>query len=325
MNTNEGYVSDSSTNFGKKSDIVRWIMCVVYLISVIVFAGKPGYGTGIVATCGLLFCLLHGPKRYGMKTTLIFLVMAYAISTFMEDMSIRFGFPFGNYHYNADYLISDDFTQGMLPYIDQVPFQVGIMYIAMVYFSWTIACIILDHADRRLDSNLNLVALPAVGAFIMCQFDLVQDPVTSTYDGIWIWENGGGVFGVPLVNFLGWYLTAFIIMFCFALYLRHCPQAMRNTKEQERKGFWVQPVILYFLIGFSYICQYVYQYLNNASAVVTDLGGTTWSVLSMHENSVTVMVFTMLYTCLLAVIHILQMKAPKEKSSDITEEDSVEC
>lgn len=33
--------------------------------------------------------------------------------------------------------------------------------------------------------------------------------------------NGGGYFGVPLINFLGWTFTVYLFMQVFALYLRN--------------------------------------------------------------------------------------------------------
>jgi uncharacterized membrane protein len=46
-------------------------------------------------------------------------------------------------------------------------------------------------------------AVPIVAAFIMVGWDVCLDPASSTIAHIWIWENGGGYFGVPLTNYLG--------------------------------------------------------------------------------------------------------------------------
>jgi hypothetical protein len=37
--------------------------------------------------------------------------------------------------------------------------------------------------------------------------------------GKWIWLNGGEYWGVPFTNFLGWFLTVYLIFQNFALYL----------------------------------------------------------------------------------------------------------
>jgi len=34
-----------------------------------------------------------------------------------------------------------------------------------------------------------------------------------------VWQHGGAYFGVPLTDFLGWYLVVYVIYQLFALYL----------------------------------------------------------------------------------------------------------
>jgi uncharacterized membrane protein len=41
----------------------------------------------------------------------------------------------------------------------------------------------------------------------MVSWDLTIDPMMSTINGNWVWHDGGSYFGVPVSNFLGWYLT----------------------------------------------------------------------------------------------------------------------
>lgn len=280
---------------GNKLHIARWLLIGLYLISTIVFGGQMDHSTGQLFLLGSILVLMHAPKRYGWKGTFIFIATAYIVSTILEDMSIRTGFPFGNYHY----------TLGGL-HIDQVPVLVGPVYIAVGYMSWTIGSIILDHADKHLDKKFNLISLPAVSAFIMCQFDLVQDPLTSTFDGIWIWENAGGIFGVPLVNFLGWYLTCYLFMQIFAIYLSKNSQIIIESGDTEKKSYWLQPVIFYLLIGLSYIGHYLHQI--NSDEVITDLAGNVWGVANLHETAVGIMLFTMLYSVVLATVRLFKPK-----------------
>ena len=54
------------------------------------------------------------------------------------------------------------------------------------------------------------------------------DPIRSTIEHIWIWRDGGGYNGVPLTNFLGWYLTVWIIYQTFALFLSGAGRGLRK-------------------------------------------------------------------------------------------------
>lgn len=264
------------------------------MVSAVAFSGNPSLETQIIDLCGCVFLFLHGPRKYGWKSTFAFVAIAFVVSTILEDLSINTGFPFGHYHYTIE----------GFPRIDKVPIVVGPFYIALGYMAWSIGAIILEHVENYLNTKFNIVILPLVSAFIMCQFDLVQDPVTSTYQGIWIWENGRGVFGVPLVNFLGWYLTCYIFMQIFALYLSRHQKSVKNTEETRERSFWLQPIILYASIAFSYVCYYIHHYTDNT--IIKDLAGNSWNVSAMHETAVTIMLFTMLYSIVLALGHLFK-------------------
>ena len=78
----------------------------------------------------------------------------------------------------------------------------------------------------------------------MVMWDLCIDPASSTISGAWIWRDGGGYFGVPLVNFLGWYLCVFTIYLVFALYLRRTAEWTRAAHLGER-ATWALPAVMY--------------------------------------------------------------------------------
>lgn len=75
----------------------------------------------------------------------------------------------------------------------------------------------------------------------MTAWDLSSDPVWSTIVHAWIWLDGGPWFGVPLSNFAGWYLTAFLYYVCFALYLRG-RKAQPGAWPARHRGM---PILLY--------------------------------------------------------------------------------
>jgi len=288
----------------KVGNIVRWAVVALYAVIIWFVGHNPGAVPGLVIFLGWTLMLLHAPKRYGWKNTLIFMAGAYIISTFMEAMSVATGFPFGPYDYAS---MGPNAIK-----IAGVPFMVGIFYIALGYLSWTVASLILNHADRRLDKKINIFLLPIVSAFVMCQFDLVQDPATSTFGAIWTWQEGGGVLGVPLVNFLGWFLTCYLVFQVFTLFLARDKNGVKNVPEFKTKSFWLQPILFYMLIGISYIPQY-FAFMNDTT-VVTDMAGQPWIVNTIFETAVTTMLFTMLFSSVLAIINVF-----KDKTGNLSE------
>lgn len=239
----------------------------------------------IVAEVG--FLVLHGAWRYGWRAVAVFLVAGFVISNVMENLSILTGFPFGRYHYTGDGKIF------------QVPWYIGPGYLATGYLAWVVATILL--ADVRRGSPwLTTVGTPVVGAFAMTAWDLAMDPSSSTINQWWIWENGGGFFGVPLVNFLGWTFTVYLFMQVFALYLRRRGPALSATAGRTSRD--LPAVILYAATTLTYFAAYV----KRDRVTVTDPSGTTWQTGDIYETSILIAVYGMLFLALLAALRLAQ-------------------
>ena len=157
----------------------------------------------------LSFAFVHGAMRYGTRGIVAFAVICLVVSNIFENMGVATGFPFGPYHY----------TDALGPKLGYVPLMIGPAYLGVGYLSWVLATVLVGDVKRGADA-LTIFATPAIGAFIMVLWDLAMDPSASTLGQWWIWHEGGGFFGVPLVNYLGWYLTVYVFMQIFALYLR---------------------------------------------------------------------------------------------------------
>ena len=177
---------------------IIWILLLGYSAAVVAAAGTPSPLAQFLALAGILIAFAHAVLAYGRILACVFLGLCLLLTFSIENLGIATGFPFGHYHFEV---------AANLPYIGAVPLIVGPLYFAMGYFSWVIAGILLGEADLRLDRAFYLLALPVVAAFVMVQWDVVMDPPNATLGHAWVWRDGGGYFGVPLSNFLGWYLT----------------------------------------------------------------------------------------------------------------------
>ena len=47
-------------------------------------------------------------------------------------------------------------------------------------------------------------------AALMVLWDLSLDPLRATVENRWIWISGGSYFGVPLGNFVGWFMVTWL-------------------------------------------------------------------------------------------------------------------
>ena len=122
-------------------------------------------------------------------------------------------------------------------------------------------------------------------------------PPFSTLGKAWIWHDGGGYFGVPLSNFLGWYLTVWLFFQAFAVYLYRRRKPGAEQTRAHGRAFWLVPILLYLGVALSHAVPWLLRRGGDA----VDSTGQHWNALALHETTATVMLFTMLYTAVLAL------------------------
>jgi uncharacterized membrane protein len=267
-----------------------WGLAAVSLVShfaAIVFHLPQVVGAAMLSLSLLLFGLLHGRVLYGWRGSLWFIVICLGVSNALENLSIVTGFPFGRYHY----------TGLMGPKLCQVPLLIGPAYFGIGYLSWTLARLIIGDDDARLNGS-RMVSIPVMAGFIMVAWDLTIDPMMSTINGNWIWHSGGSYFGVPFVNFLGWYLTVYLYFQIFAIYLRR-----RRTPSVSGPTNWWQPLFAYLSIVSAPVMSLL---LDSQGGSVTDPAGTVWRIREIHEVTALVGLFTLLPFWLFAVSKVIQ-------------------
>ena len=236
------------------------------------------------------FALLHGALRYRWSGIVTFIVICLVVSNILENTSILTGFPFGHYHY----------TDALGPKLFLVPLLIGPAYFATGYLAWVLSTILVGDV-RRESSALATFTAPFIASFVMVMWDLCFDPTASTIRHIWIWEQGGGYFGVPLTNYLGWFFTVYVFLQLFALFLRLRPARQELTSTLPR-SFYAQAVVMYAVIGLTYVLDYV---VGRGSTLVTDAAGVAWQTGSIAESSATVSIFTMIFVAALSAVKLL--------------------
>ncbi len=171
---------------------------------------------------------------------------------------------------------------------------------------WTAT--LLGGVDRRLDRRFNVIVLPVVAAFVTAQWDLVIDPPSATIAKAWIWHEGGALFGVPPSNFFGWLLTSWLFFQGFALYLHFRDDRARPDQVADRRLRLVG--ILFYVCGG---ITHVVPWMLGQSGDIADAAGQSWRLQDIRGATVVIMVFTMLFTSLLALIRLLDRARPDER------------
>lgn len=161
--------------------------------------------------------------NFGLRTTMLFTVLTYAVSLACEWSSVHNGFPFGLYHYL-------DATRGREIWIAGVPFMDSLSFTFLGFASYTVALLVASPLHRRgldlrLLDNWKIRRAPRVwmmSALFMVMVDMVVDPLSVRGDRwflgkIFWYDPPGPHFGVPISNYLGWFFVAAIAIAMFQL------------------------------------------------------------------------------------------------------------
>src|SRR5215472_9724625 len=278
MTTESTHVGGYSYRLSR--EIALWLAITCILAAAIGYSWNPTPFAQALAATFIGCALLHGAFLYGLRAVLVLFIISVTITFAVENMGTATGFPFGHYHFEVG---------GRLPHVGSIPIIVGPLWFGAGYFSWVVASILLDSADRRLDRPMNVITLPIVAAFVMTQWDLVIDPPESTISKAWIWHDGGADFGVPLSNYLGWLLTSWLFFQTFAFYLRRQLSRLPPSRAPLSHKLQAIAILFYVCLGLTHVIPLVM----GQSGEVVDAAGKTWQVHDLRETTVTIMLFTM--------------------------------
>jgi putative membrane protein len=277
-----------------ETTLALWALLVLYAIARVLQV-VPGRVPMLVVVAlhvlpPIVFALIHGAMLYRTRGILTFFAICLVIGNIFENVGVYTGFPFGHYY----------FTERMGPKLFAVPILLGLAYLGMAYLSWTLARLILGNVRSPL-AGFAVVTLPLVAAFIMVAWDFSQDPVWSTILHLWIWQDGGAYFGVPVSNFLGWYLTVYVFYQLFALFLR----GRSAGPDPLPARYWHQAVLFYALSAAGNILLIIPR---AGPSVVSDPTGAQWRVSDITGTCTLVSLFTMGTFALLAWARIAHQK-----------------
>ncbi len=112
----------------------------------------------------------------------------------VEAIGTATGFPFGHY----------DYTALLQPQLLNVPVLIAFAWLMMIPSAWAVAYLV-----NGRQFGWRFVVLSGLA---MTAWDLFLDPQMVGW-GLWQWTevSGFSYFGIPWVNFLGWFATAALI------------------------------------------------------------------------------------------------------------------
>lgn len=206
-----------------------YIAIVVYSTLAIAWSWpRPMVLLAFSTLLGFAFALLHQAWRGGWTSAFILFLCTAGVGLGLEVLGVATGLVYGPYHYT-----------GLLGYkvFGLVPLMIPLAWFMMGAPSMAMA-------ERLVPSRLprwgRALLIAAISALIMTSWDLAMDPMMVA-GGHWVWERPGEYFGIPIQNYLGWWLTAFTAVLLY--------QALSAKRENPDKQQPVWLALLFYAVA----------------------------------------------------------------------------
>jgi putative membrane protein len=162
--------------------IIRWVIGDQVL--------HWGVFAGVILQSAAVLAVLHA--TWGARETARMATIVIPLAWLIEFAGSTTGVPFGAY----------DYTATLAPLLGGVPLIIPLAWLMMLPPAWGVACILTGRHRGW--------AFVVVSALAFTAWDLFLDPQMVAW-GYWVWQPPGSYFGIPLVNFVGWFLAAALI------------------------------------------------------------------------------------------------------------------
>lgn len=184
---------------------------------------------------------LHAVMQLGKKQGFLLLLLAATIGWAAEVHGLHYGTLFGSaYHYRPESWM-----------LLGIPLAVPAYWAVFVYTGYTLNTSMLAWLGQAVPSRLNhlgrlLPLLVVLDGLAVTAIDLLMDP-WQVAEGNWAWQVGGLYFGIPLGNFIGWFLVTATITAIFRTVQYFWPPS-----QQPSETLYVHAVVFYALILLSF-------------------------------------------------------------------------
>ncbi|HKZ16588.1 MAG TPA: carotenoid biosynthesis protein, partial [Geobacteraceae bacterium] len=162
--------------------------------------------------------LVAATAHLGWRKTLCFTIVGYFIAFISEYSSIHNGFPYGWYYYI-------DTTRERELWVAGVPSFDSLSYVFLTYCSYATALLVVSPLKvwrwnifsletRRIRKSVSVLLL---GSLFQVFLDIIVDPVALQghrwfLGQIYGYREAGVHFGVPLSNYIGWWLVSGLLV-----------------------------------------------------------------------------------------------------------------
>lgn len=216
------------------------------IIPLLSFVGVSSPYINIIQYCLPLTLLLwHSIWIFGLAKSALLLIPPFIIGLIFEIIGVNFGMLFGgSYFYHPE---------NLGPLLFNVPILIPCFWSFFVYSGYLITSsyLVWLGVDKPSKSKRNiglLLLLIIIDGLIVVAIDLFMDPIMVASNN-WTWISGGSYFGIPLGNFLGWFIVTIISTGIFRVYEFNFPLKITTAP----KSILLIPVVGYGLLALLFL------------------------------------------------------------------------
>ncbi len=223
----------SSKRFIEMKKLIILIFAIAFFLASWLVA-NVSIGGAVTWVSALFIVLLSVPSYYflirwiGVKWGLILIVFFGIFPIIVEAIGIATGMPYGEFYY-SDWMGFKIF--GL------VPWSVAFAFAPLIFGSLTISSKLVQGWKLQL----------VLSASILVLVDMVLDPAAVVLS-IWVWLIPGPYYGIPITNYTGWFLTAFIASIILYYSLQRISQVQMEIPIEVSSSLFIS---LAFWTGFS--------------------------------------------------------------------------
>jgi len=195
-----------------------------------------------VAVLSVVLLVLHGSRMLGLLRLTGLVATAATTGFIFEFFGVRGGTVFGGQYFYDEAQYENMMLLG-------VPIPVIVFWAVFIYVGYCITNSFVRWMGKakpaKAHGNAHWIALLVLldGMAVMA-FDLFMDPIV-VHRGGWVWAEQGAYFGIPIGNFIGWFLVTVIATSIFRGFEYFAP------KESPSSSDFVHliPVLGYGIVG----------------------------------------------------------------------------
>ena len=245
--------------FSKISRVCALVVIIISMVSTLAYgvSGDPSKGSALFemdldrmatvmapsAIVVLVITTLHAAKMLGWKPAVRMVGVSLAIVYVLEEIGVHTGIVFGRYY----------FTPLMGPKLDVIPIAIFCGWIGLIYIAWVVTNLLIDGSPIPTRHTPSMIIFRAlVGALVITTFDINADPI-GVANGWWVWLDGGAYFGVPIHNYVGWFIVAFLNYLVIGYQLRREQVPSLELASVGVRRLSIAPLVMYGLSGLAFM------------------------------------------------------------------------